>query len=66
MDGEEAPMAGFTRARGGSNLRLSGDPLIQELHDSFGAEALFEMVRMLGRKGLTRIHIPEAAEAEGL
>lgn len=32
----------------------------------FDAEALFEMVRMLNRRGLTRIHIPAAAEAESL
>jgi ketosteroid isomerase-like protein len=54
------------RIVGNSNILLNGDLQIQEMHDNFDAEALFEMVRMLNRKGLTRIHIPDADEAEAL
>ena len=51
------------RIVGNSNIRVNNDLLIQEMHDNFDAEALFEMVRVLNRKGLTRIHIPKADEA---
>jgi ketosteroid isomerase-like protein len=54
------------RIVGNSNILLNDDLQIEEMHDNFDAEALFEMVRMLNRKGLTRIHIPKADEAEGL
>jgi ketosteroid isomerase-like protein len=54
------------RIVGNSNIRVNDDLQIVAMHDNFDAEALFEMVRMLNRKGLTRIHIPQPAEAEEL
>lgn len=54
------------RIVGNSNIRVNDDLRIVEMHDNFDAEALFEMVRMLNRKGLTKIHIPEADGAESL
>jgi hypothetical protein len=64
-------MTGFTRTREEAaafvdRFVATSDLLIQGMHDDFDAEALFERVRMLKRMGPTRIHIPEAAKAQGL
>ena len=54
------------RVVGVSCIRLNNDLQIQEMHDCFDAEALFEMVREINRRKKAGIHIPEAAEAESL
>lgn len=54
------------RVVGNSNIRLNDDLEIVEMHDNFDLAALLAMVQKLNREGLTRIHIPEAAEAEGV
>lgn len=54
------------RVVGNSNLRLDQDLAIVEMHDNFDLAALLAMVQELNRRGLTKIHIPAAEEAEEL
>jgi ketosteroid isomerase-like protein len=52
------------RVVGVSCIRLNDDLQIQEMHDCFDAEALFEMVREINRKQKAGMRIPDADEAE--
>ena len=54
------------RVVGNSSLRLNQDLEIVEMHDNFDLAALLAMVQDLNRRGLTKIHIPEAEEAQDL
>lgn len=54
------------RIVGNSNIRLNPALEIVEMHDNFDLAALLAMVQKLNREGLTKIHIPQADEAEGV
>ncbi len=54
------------RVVGNSNIRLDRDLQIAEMQDNFDLAALLAMIQKLNREGKTRIHIPEAEDAEGL
>jgi hypothetical protein len=54
------------RVLGNSNIRFNNDLEIVEMHDNFDLAALIAMVKMLNRKGLTKIRIPDAEESENL
>lgn len=52
------------RVVGVSCIRLNNDLKIQEMHDCFDAEALFQMVREANRKRGAGVKIPDADEAD--
>jgi ketosteroid isomerase-like protein len=54
------------RIIGNSNIRLNDALEIVDMHDNFDLDALLAMVRKLNQLGKTKIHIPQAAEAEEL